>query len=218
MAEAGLSLRAVRIWQGARCLLEIDHHIAPGEVLTVMGRSGSGKSTLLSLITGTLSSDFWAEGEVILNGESLAGLRPDQRRVGILFQDDLLFPHLSVGENLAFGLQPGVRDRKARVAAALHEIGLDGYDDRDPATLSGGQKVRVALMRMLLSEPRALLLDEPFGRLDTELRAQIRTLVFRFARDRALPVLMVTHDREDAVAAGGTVFDISKPGGCAKAV
>ena len=128
--------------------------------------------------------------------------------MGILFQDDLLFPHLSVGANLAFGLAKGgsAADRQARIEAALDEVGLAGFADRDPATLSGGQKARVALMRMLLSEPCALLLDEPFSRLDAALRAQVREMVFQRAKARQLPVLMVTHDAEDAAAAGGEVI------------
>jgi putative thiamine transport system ATP-binding protein len=127
-----------------------------------------------------------------------------------LFQDDLLFPHMSVGQNLLFGLREdgNATQRKAMVNDALEEVGLKGYADRDPATLSGGQKARVALMRMLLSEPCALLLDEPFSRLDAALRAQVRDLVFSRAKSRALPVLMVTHDAEDATAAGGEIVKL----------
>jgi len=115
---------------------------------------------------------------------------------------------ISVGGNLAFGLVGRRRGRRMAVEAALEEIGLAGYAARDPATLSGGQKTRVALMRMLLSEPRALLLDEPFSRLDVETRKHIRTLVFQTARDRGLPVLLVTHDADDGEAAGGKVLHI----------
>ena len=112
-----------------------------------------------------------------------------------------------MGANLAFGLaQGGTRaERRAQIDAALAEVGLEGFADRDPETLSGGQRARVALMRMLLSEPKALLLDEPFSGLDAALREQVRALVFDHARARALPVLMVTHDQEDADAAGGEV-------------
>jgi putative thiamine transport system ATP-binding protein len=175
-----------------------------------MGPSGIGKSTLLAYVTGHLPTAFQGSGRVILDGADITDLPPHQRRVGILFQDDLLFPHLSVGANLAFGLSAGgsARERGARVNDALAEVGLAGFADRDPATLSGGQKARVALMRMLLSDPCALLLDEAFSRLDTALRTQIRTLVFSHARQRALPVLMVTHDKEDAVAANGEVVTL----------
>jgi len=208
--DKGLVLQDVTISKGGAPLLSISHAIAPGEVLTVMGPSGVGKSTLLAFITGTLAADFMATGTVLLDGHDITQVAPHQRRVGILFQDDLLFPHLSVGANLAFGLTPGgsKADRKAKIEEALGEVGLEGYADRDPSTLSGGQKARIALMRMLLSEPCALLLDEPFSRLDAALRAQVRDMVFDRARARALPVLMVTHDADDAQAAGGVVITL----------
>ena len=205
--DRGLTLDRVAIWRGDGPLVALDRHIAPGQVLTVMGPSGVGKSTLLSMVTGTLPPAFRFTGRVLLDGRDITDAPPHRRRVGILFQDDLLFPHLSVGANLAFGLAPGGSraQRRDRIAAALAEVDLDGFADRDPATLSGGQKARVALMRMLLADPCALLLDEAFARLDTALRAQVRDLVFARARDRALPVLMVTHDAQDAAAAGGEI-------------
>jgi putative thiamine transport system ATP-binding protein len=208
--DKGLVLKNVSISQGAETLLQVDHRIGPGEVLTIMGPSGSGKSTLLSFLTGTMAPDFRATGRVLLDGHDVTNAPPHARRIGILFQDDLLFPHMSVGANLAFGLaRGGTRaERAARVDEALAEVGLEGFADRDPATLSGGQKARVSLMRMLLSEPCALLLDEPFSRLDATLRAQVREMVFERARARALPLLMVTHDAEDAAAAGGQVMRI----------
>jgi putative thiamine transport system ATP-binding protein len=207
-SQQGLSLQQIEIRKSGAPLIALDHTIAPGQVLTVMGPSGVGKSTLLALITGTMATDFTATGTIWLNGRDITHAAPHDRRVGILFQDDLLFPHLSVGSNLAFGLKPGGSrsDRQARIDAALAEVGLEGFAPRDPATLSGGQKARVALMRMLLSEPHALLLDEPFSRLDATLRAQVRHMVFDRARARALPVLMVTHDAEDAAATGGEVI------------
>lgn len=212
MPDTGLSLEHVVIQQDGRTLVDISDHIAPGEVLTVMGPSGSGKSTLLSYIIGTLSNGFRASGRVILNGRDITDMAPELRRVGILFQDELLFPHLSVGENLAFGLRAAVKgraERKAQIEAALEDIGLSGFASRDPETLSGGQKARVALMRMLLSGPQALLLDEPFSRLDTERRDQVRSLVFDQARAKGLPVLLVTHDHADAEAAKGRVHRLS---------
>ncbi|BAQ68362.1 Fe(3+) ions import ATP-binding protein FbpC [Rhodovulum sulfidophilum] len=207
----GLRLQDIAIARGTEPLIAVDAHVAPGEVLSVMGPSGSGKSTLLAAVIGTLPPGFAMTGRVLLNGREVTGLPPEDRRIGILYQDELLFPHLSVGGNLAFALPRSLRDRKARrarVEAALEEIGLPGFAKRDPATLSGGQKARVALMRMLLAEPEALLLDEPFSRLDTALRDQIRALVFARARDRGLPVLLVTHDRADAEAAGGPVIGL----------
>ncbi|HET6521847.1 MAG TPA: ATP-binding cassette domain-containing protein [Geminicoccaceae bacterium] len=205
----GLRLRGVGLAVGGRVLLEgFDLDVAPGEVTTVMGPSGCGKSSLLGFICGTLERSFTASGRVTLDGRPLDGLPPERRRVGILYQDDLLFPHLSVGGNLAFALPPSVRGRaarRARVEAALREAGLTGFADRDPATLSGGQRARVALMRTLLAGPGALLLDEPFGRLDAELRERVRRFVFDHAHDLALPTLLVTHDPADAAAAGGAV-------------
>ena len=208
--DKGLSLQDVTIVKGSTPLLSVSHDIASGEVLTVMGPSGVGKSTLLAFVTGTLAADFTATGRVLLDGHDITDAAPHQRRVGILFQDDLLFPHLSVGANLAFGLLAGgtAAARQDKVDEALREVGLEGFADRDPATLSGGQKARIALMRMLLSEPCALLLDEPFSRLDATLRAQVREMVFDRAKARGLPVLMVTHDAEDAQAAGGMIITL----------
>lgn len=213
MTQAGLILREVTIAvRGAALVSALDLHVAPGAVVTVMGPSGSGKSSLLAHIGGFLDPAFDASGEILLDGEPLASLPPQARRIGILFQDDLLFPHLSVGGNLAFGLSAAVRGRAARLARideALEQAGLSGFRDRDPATLSGGQRARVALMRTLLAEPKALLLDEPFGKLDRPLRKDFREFVFEHARKRGLPTLLVTHDVEDAEAAGGRVVSLA---------
>jgi putative thiamine transport system ATP-binding protein len=208
--DKGLTLDRVSVLKDGKPFVALDRHIAPGDVLSVMGPSGIGKSTLLSVVTGTLPPAFTFTGRVWLDGRDITDAAPQRRMVGILFQDDLLFPHLSVGANLAFGLRAGGSRaaRRSRIEAALAEVDLAGFADRDPATLSGGQKARVALMRMLLAEPCALLLDEAFGRLDTMLRAQVRDLVFARARSRALPVLMVTHDAQDAEAAGGEVVTL----------
>ena len=189
-------------------MLAVSADVAPGAVLSIMGPSGVGKSTLLAWLTGTLPAGFQATGRAELAGRDITNLAPEARRLGILFQDHLLFPHLSVGANLAFGLAAGVSKRRDVVDQALVEIDLAGYADRDPATLSGGQRARVALMRMLLSEPEALLLDEPFSRLDAALRDQMRDLVFSRARAKQLPVIMVTHDAQDAEAAGGEVLHL----------
>jgi putative thiamine transport system ATP-binding protein len=205
----GLCLIGVCLRVGGSDLLRgFDLDVGPGAVTTVMGPSGCGKSSLLSYICGTLEPAFEASGEIWLDGAAIHSLPPERRRVGILFQDDLLFPHLSVGENLAFALPPtarGRRLRRERIEAALGEAGLAGFAGRDPATLSGGQRARVALMRTLLSEPRALLLDEPFGSLDRALRDRFRRFVFEHARMAGLPTLLVTHDEADAEATGGAV-------------
>ena len=205
-----LRLVDVRIALRAHVLLaQFDLEVAPGERVTVMGPSGCGKSTLLAFIAGTLDPVFRATGRVSIGSADVTALAPERRRVGILFQDDLLFPHLSVGENLAFALPPSLRARalrRATVAQALAEAELPGFEDRDPATLSGGQRARVALMRTLLATPRVLLLDEPFNKLDAQLRQDFRRFVFDHASDRGLPILLVTHDEADAAAAGGRVI------------
>ncbi|MEQ8829041.1 MAG: ATP-binding cassette domain-containing protein [Alphaproteobacteria bacterium] len=205
----GLVLREVGVTlRGAPLFAPISLTVAPGGTATIMGPSGSGKSTLLSAICGTLDPVFALSGAVSLNGRALAGLPAQNRRTGILFQDDLLFPHLSVGDNLAFGLSADLpsTERRARIDAALSEAGLTGFAGRDPATLSGGQRARVACLRALLAEPEALLLDEPFSKLDANLRARFRQFVFEHAAGRGIPVLLVTHDPEDAASAGGQVI------------
>lgn len=189
--------------------------IAAGEVGTVMGPSGVGKSTLLDAVGGHLAHGFAASGQVWLNGRSLDGAPAESRRIGLMFQDAVLFPHLSVGDNLAFGLGRHIQGRAARadaVARALEQAGLSGMERRDPATLSGGQRARVALMRTLLAEPLALLLDEPFSKLDPALRAEMRGFTFRHIRERGIPALMVTHDPQDAAAANGPLIRLGEPG------
>lgn len=192
----------------ARIIARLSVRIGPAQVVTLMGPSGCGKSSVLAAIAGALPPAFSLSGRVVLNGQDLTPLPPHKRRVGLLFQDDILFPHLSVAGNLGFGLAAQAPNRAAQIEQALGDAGLAGMGGRDPATLSGGQRARVALMRTLLSEPRALLLDEPFARLDMELRAQMRSFVFAAARARGLPVLLVTHDPDDARAAGGPVLDV----------
>jgi putative thiamine transport system ATP-binding protein len=182
-----------------------------GEVVTLTGVSGSGKSTLLNWMIGDLDPSFSASGELWLNSLRCDTLPIEARHIGLLFQDDLLFPHLSVGQNLAFALPAKFRDAKARrqrVEQTLTDIGLVGFHDRDPATLSGGQRARVSLMRTLLAEPRALLLDEPFSKLDAVLRTQFRVFVFEQIERQKIPTLLVTHDPAD-VPQGGRAIEIS---------
>jgi putative thiamine transport system ATP-binding protein len=207
----GLILDEVTIALGERVLVAVTHSVAPGEVLTVMGPSGSGKSTLLAYIGGFLDPVFTARGRVLSDGTDLTALPAEDRHAGILFQDPLLFPHMSVAGNLLFAIPPDVkgRARRAELAAqALQGVEMEGMGERDPDTLSGGQKARVALARVLLSSPRMLLLDEPFSKLDADLRQQMRELVFGKARASGLPVLLVTHDEADAAAAAGPVIRI----------
>ncbi|WP_367716220.1 ATP-binding cassette domain-containing protein [Nitratireductor sp. GISD-1A_MAKvit] len=212
MRDTGLFIDGVAIKLEGREIISLTKRVAPGSVLTVMGPSGAGKSTLLAYIGGFLDPVFSARGRVFVNENEVTALKPEDRHMGVLFQDPLLFPHMSVGGNLMFALPEGVRGREARaerVAHALEGVGLAGLQNRDPATLSGGQKARVALARVLVSSPRALLLDEPFSKLDADLRAQTRELVFSKARDTGLPVLLVTHDEADAEAAGGDIVRIA---------
>ena len=181
-----------------------------GHVTTMMGPSGCGKSSLLSHLCGTLPAIFQTSGKIWLNGRELNEVSPHERKLGILFQDDLLFPHLSVGENLAFALPQKIKrtERGEKIELALEEIELSGMYERDPASLSGGQRARVALMRTLLAQPEALLLDEPFSKLDQELRGRFRKQVFAHAVKNRLPTLLVTHDPADAKAAGGDILSL----------
>lgn len=209
--NTGMQLIDFTIKLANKTLVRITAGVAPGQVLTVMGPSGSGKSTLLAALTGTLDPAFQATGRILLRGRDITDLPPQSRHVGLLFQDALLFPHLTVAGNLAFALPAGIRPkaaRQAQIEAALAEMDLASFGPRNPATLSGGQRARVALARCLLSNPQALALDEPFSRLDAGLRGQIRDLVLRHARTRQLPVILVTHDPEDARAAGGPVITL----------
>lgn len=184
---------------GGRVLLRnLRLEVPPGRVHTLMGASGSGKSSLLAAVCGTLAPAFDFAGRIGLDGEAIDRLPTERRRVGILFQDDLLFAHMSVRENLLFAIPAGPRAaREALAAQALRDLEMPGFGGADPATLSGGQRARVALMRALLAQPRALLLDEPFSRMDAALRERMRDFVFATVRQRNIPVLLVTHDEAD---------------------
>lgn len=205
-----LALETVDIRLDGRSIVELDARIGPGEVLSVMGESGAGKTTLLSFVAGFLPAAFSASGRVVLDGLDVTQLPPERRKLGMLFQDPLLFPHMSVEGNLLYALPPGGSraERRDRVREFLASFGMDELGPRDPATLSGGQQARVALLRVLLAEPCALLLDEPFSRLDADRRDSVRRFVFELASDRRLPVLLVTHDDDDARAAAGPVVTL----------
>lgn len=204
-----LSLQSLTVSITEKTVAALNVTVQPGEVLTIMGASGSGKSTALGAILGTLGPEFAVQGRIVLNGRDVTQVPTHLRKIGLLFQDDVLFPHLSVGGNLAFAIPPTEKGRAHRLAIinkALDDAGLAGFADRDPATLSGGQRARVALLRTLLAKPCALLLDEPFSRLDADLRDQIRGFVLSRIRQEAIPTILVTHDLEDARAAGGRIL------------
>lgn len=177
----------------------LSFEVAPGKVFALMGPSGSGKSSLLSYIVGSLSTSFQASGELYIGHRRIDELRIEDRKVGILFQDDLLFPHMSVGENLLFAMKDP-SDTKGRIniiESALVKAGLDGFFKRKPSSLSGGQRARVGALRAILSSPQLLLLDEPFSKLDRSLRESFRDFVFSEIKSRAIPCVLVTHDAED---------------------
>ncbi|MGF1723736.1 ATP-binding cassette domain-containing protein [Photobacterium nomapromontoriensis] len=173
--------------------------VKQGDIFTLMGPSGCGKSTLLSAIAGHLSYEFSCQGHVTLNDIDVMNLQPNLRKIGLLFQDDLLFPHFTVAENLMFGLPKHYRGklREQRIADTLTAIGLSELTHKMPNEISGGQRARISVMRMLLSEPDAVLLDEPFSKLDKALRNEFRLFVFEQIRSRNIPAIMVTHDDAD---------------------
>lgn len=195
-----LEISALTIALGDKTLIDkMNLSIEEGETVALMGASGSGKSTLLAWLCGVLDPAFSASGELSIRQQRIEHLPCEKRRVGMLFQDSLLFPHFSVGENLVFAVPAHVKrnERRAHAEKALKEAGLEGYFNSDPSTLSGGQAARVNLMRTLLAQPQALLLDEPFSRLDQALRAQFRQFVLQHTAEKKLPVLIVTHDPVD---------------------
>lgn len=190
---------------------EVNFSVGRGEIVTLMGPSGSGKSTLFSWMVGALSSDFTARGELWLDERRCDSLPVEKRGIGILFQDALLFDAFSVGQNLMLALPARLKGqaRFAAVKQALDSAGLGNHYSSDPATLSGGERARVSLLRALLAEPQALLLDEPFSRLDNALRVAFRAWVFEAIRARNIPAVLVTHDEED-IPPGGAVIEISR--------
>ena len=198
-----LSVQVKRLTVAGKLLVhDLAITVPDGAVHTLMWASGSGKSSLLAAICGTAPDAIRFEGKLSLDGERVDHLGTRLRRIGILFQDDLLFAHMTVRENLLFAVPPGPsKTREQAVREALRDLELPGFADADPATLSGGERARVALMRALLAQPRALLLDEPFSRLDAALRDRMRAYVFTTVRARGVPTLLVTHDEADVADA-----------------
>ena len=208
--QSSLEIKNCELYRQNQQLLSLNEQVKGGEILTIMGPSGSGKSSLLNWLTGTLPSGFNASGEVWLNGENINNLPAHLRHIGVLYQDALLFSHLSVSGNIAFAMPKGnKKQRLEKIEHALEQVGLKGMASRHPDNLSGGQQARVALLRMLLSEPKAILLDEPFSKLDTQLRVDTRELVFSQIREHKLPAIMVTHDHSDAEAANGKLITLN---------
>lgn len=194
--------------KGEQLFAPVNLRIGQGEITTIMGPSGCGKSTLLGAVAGNLVYGFKVVGDIFLNDRRLNDMPMEKRRVGILFQDDLLFPHLDVFGNLAFGLPQGLprAEREEIIVHNLKRAGLEEFLRRDVATLSGGQKARVSLLRTLLAKPEAVLFDEPFSKLDKPLRASFREFVHEQIAFLAIPALLVTHDFEDSC--GGAVIEL----------
>ena len=183
--------------------------VSPGESIALLGPSGCGKTTLLRLIAGLESP---SSGSITIGEDRVAGdtwVPPDRRRVGMVFQDWALFPHLSVAKNVAYGISKST-SKDTEVSAALEMMNLAGLEDRMPATLSGGQQQRVALARALAPRPGVLLLDEPFSNLDTSLRIEVRTEVRELLADLGITSIFVTHDQDEAFIVGDRVAVMRK--------
>lgn len=184
---------------GRAAVAGLDLCVERGEFLTLLGPSGSGKTSTLMMLAGFEAP---SAGEIFVNGQSLANRPPYKRNMGVVFQNYALFPHMSVSDNLAFPL--GVRgirgaDAKTKVDAALALVRLDGLGDRRPDALSGGQRQRVALARALIFEPDLVLMDEPLGALDRQLREHLQSEIKRIQRALGLTILYVTHDQSEAL-------------------
>ena len=212
-ADTVLELSNVaKTFAGETAVDGVDLAVREGELLTLLGPSGCGKTTTLRTIAGLESP---TEGTVSVGGETVAGdgreVPPEERDVGMVFQEFALFPHLSVADNVAFGLDdPDSDAAQQRVEDLLDLVGLDGYGDRSPTDLSGGQRQRVALARSLAPEPDVLLLDEPFSNLDVALRVEMREEVTRILNEAGVTAVSVTHDQEEALSISDRVAVMSE--------
>ncbi len=200
-----IELRVVDLWkeyEGKPLLRGINFNVSPGETLCLLGASGSGKSTILRIIAGIERPDL---GEIVWNGEVVNELPVHKRNFNLMFQDYALFPHLSVGENVAFGLRMrGIPsgDREKRVKEALDQVNMSGFERRGVTDLSGGEQQRIALARALAPRPALLMLDEPLAALDHALRVELQEELRFLLKQAAIPVLYVTHDQEEAAVVG----------------
>jgi ABC-type Fe3+/spermidine/putrescine transport system ATPase subunit len=194
-----LEVIALDVVIDAKPILEnVNLHVATGEIVAVLGPSGSGKSTLLRAIAGLVEP---ATGDIEWDGVSIVGVPSHRRKFGLMFQGYALFPHMTVAENVGFGLKmAGQSDIDAQVVEALGAVGLQGFALRRIDSLSGGEQQRVALARTLAPNPELVMLDEPLGALDRNLRQQLVNDTRRVLEERDVTALVVTHDREEAVA------------------
>ncbi|MGR0279647.1 ATP-binding cassette domain-containing protein [Marinomonas dokdonensis] len=206
-----LSLKNFTLHNGSKKLIDnLSFDIENGQVLSIMGPSGIGKSSLLSYLSGTLAPQLSAQGEVLLNQQAIHTKSIQSRKVGLLQQSPLLFPHMSILENLLFAIpeQMPKQQRAEQAHQALLKLGLADKACAMADQLSGGQQARVALLRTLLAQPDFLLLDEPFSKLDPALRRDVREFVLAEIRHANIPALLVTHDAEDAKAMQGNCLDL----------
>ena len=208
-----LSLEKLVISRADNVLLNVNACVEKGQVLTVMGPSGAGKSTLLQAIAGQLYEPFSVSGIIKINNNVINRKPAHLRKVGMMFQDSLLFEHMTVAENIAFAMpktsHSNPHARMEAINTMLSAVELESMGQRGVNTLSGGQQSRVSLLRTLASAPDVVLLDEPFSKLDLALRGQIRSWTFEQLKARNIPAVLVTHDKEDAIAAGGQIIELS---------
>ncbi len=201
MDDSAIALESVTKRYGGHVAVDdVSLDIGEGEFFSLLGPSGCGKTTSLRMIAGFVNPDA---GRVLLRGQDVTGVPPNKRPVNMVFQQYALFPHMSVFDNVAFGLSvKGVprKEHRERVEELLRVVSLDGYEKRRPRQLSGGQQQRVALARALVNRPAALLLDEPLGALDVKLRKQMQLELKRIQHELGTTFVYVTHDQEEALA------------------